>query len=86
MRLLEVDWWPTVHKGIWLYVKGCDICQKYKCENTKPSGFLQHTQVTEPGHTLGMDMMGPFPLSKNTKHLPLRNSRLLRKLGRDVPP
>lgn len=64
LRLLEVAWWPTVRKDVWQYVKGCDICQKYKHDNTKPSGFLQHTQVTEPGHTLGMDLMGPFPTSK----------------------
>lgn len=41
---LEVAWWPTVRKD----GKGCDICQKYKHDKTKPSGFLQHigTQVT----------------------------------------
>lgn len=64
LRLLEVAWWPRVRKDVWQYVKGCDTCQKYKHDNTKPSGFLQNTQVTEPGHTLGMDLMGPFPLSK----------------------
>lgn len=64
LRLLEVAWWSSVCKDVWQYIKGFEICQKYKHDNTKPSGFLQHTQVHEPGHTLGMDFMGLFPLSK----------------------
>ncbi|KAI2644984.1 Retrovirus-related Pol polyprotein from transposon 17.6 [Labeo rohita] len=53
-----------VWKDVWAYVKGCEVCQKYKASNTNPSGFLQSSQITEPGHTLGMDLMGPFPTSK----------------------
>ncbi|KAL0146720.1 hypothetical protein M9458_058060, partial [Cirrhinus mrigala] len=64
LKILEVAWWPSVRKYVWGYVKGCDICQKYKASNTKPSGFLQSSQITEPGHTLGMDLMGLFPTSK----------------------
>ncbi len=29
-----------------------------------PSGLLQSSQITESGHTLGIDLMGPFPSSK----------------------
>uniref|UniRef100_A0A9J8AKF4 Gypsy retrotransposon integrase-like protein 1 n=1 Tax=Cyprinus carpio carpio TaxID=630221 RepID=A0A9J8AKF4_CYPCA len=64
LRILEVAWWQMVHRDVWEYVKGCDTCQKYKHDNTKPNGFLQNTQVTEPGHTLGVDLTGPFPSSK----------------------
>ncbi|KAL0151927.1 hypothetical protein M9458_052779, partial [Cirrhinus mrigala] len=64
LKLLEVAWWPSVRKDVWAYVKGCEVCQKYKASNTKPSGFLQSSQITEPGHTLGMDLMGLFPTSK----------------------
>lgn len=58
-------------KDVWNYVKECEICQKYKHDNTKSSGFLQNTQVTEAGHTLGIDFIGPLPVSKK------RNSYLL---------
>lgn len=71
LRLLEVAWWPSVWKDVWNYVKECEICQKYKHDNTKSSGFLQNTQVTEAGHTLGIDFIGPLPVSKK------RNSYLL---------
>ncbi|KAL0151249.1 hypothetical protein M9458_053440 [Cirrhinus mrigala] len=64
LKILEVAWLLSVRKDVWGYVKGCEVCQKYKASNTKPSGFLQSSQITEPGHTLGMDLMGPFPTSK----------------------
>ncbi|KAL0172920.1 hypothetical protein M9458_033231, partial [Cirrhinus mrigala] len=64
LKILEVAWWPSVRKDVWGYVKGCEVCQKHKASNTKPSGFLQSLQITEPGNTLGMDLMGSFPTSK----------------------
>lgn len=64
MRVLEVAWWPTIRKDVCEHVKTCNICQRYKGECTKPSGLMQSTEVTEPSHTLGIDLMGPLPLSK----------------------
>ncbi|KAL6478964.1 hypothetical protein MHYP_G00123970 [Metynnis hypsauchen] len=37
---------------------------QYKPSNTKPSGYLQGTEIKEPGYMLGKDLMGPFPKSK----------------------
>ncbi|KAL1269216.1 hypothetical protein QQF64_031505 [Cirrhinus molitorella] len=64
LKILEVAWWLSVRKDVWEYLKGCEVCQRYKSSNTKPSGFMQSSQVPTPGHTLGMDLMGPFPTSK----------------------
>lgn len=64
MRVLEVAWWPTIRKDVCEHVKTCNICQRYKGECSKPSGLMQSTEVTEPSHTLGIDLMGPLPLSK----------------------
>ncbi|KAL7866093.1 hypothetical protein SRHO_G00113400 [Serrasalmus rhombeus] len=64
LRILEVAWWPDVRKNVWQHVKECPVCQKYKPSNTKPSGYLQGTEIKEPGYMLGMDLMGPFPKSK----------------------
>ncbi len=64
LKIIEVSWWPSVRRDVWQYIKSCEVCQKYKPSNTKPSGLLQSSQITEPGHTLGIDLMGPFPSSK----------------------
>lgn len=64
MRVLEVAWWSTVRKDVCEHVKTCNVCQRYKGECSKPSGLMQSTEVTEPSHTLGIDLMGPLPLSK----------------------
>lgn len=64
LKILEVAWWPDVRKDVWQHVKECVVCQQYKPSNTKPLGFLQSTEVNEPGHMLGIDLMGPFPKSK----------------------
>ncbi|KAL7841255.1 hypothetical protein SRHO_G00249460 [Serrasalmus rhombeus] len=64
LRILEVAWWPDIRKDVWQHVKECPVCQKYKPSNTKPSGYLQGTEIKEPGYMHGMDLMGPFPKSK----------------------
>ncbi|RXN36895.1 reverse ribonuclease integrase [Labeo rohita] len=64
LKILEVAWWPSVRKEVWSYVKSCKPCQQYKPGNSKMAGLLQSTLVTEPGYTLGIDLMGPLPTSK----------------------
>jgi len=64
LKILDVAWWPSVRKDVCQYVKSCKICQRYKPSITKPSGWMQSTQAMEPGHTQGVDLMGPFPRSK----------------------
>lgn len=64
-RILEVAWWPTMRKDVWKYVKECQVCQLYKTPNVKPAGFLQQTEVNYPGEMVGVDFMGPFPMSRS---------------------
>ncbi len=71
LKILEVAWWPSVRRDVWQYIKSCAVCQKYKPSNTKPSRLLQSSQITEPGHMLGIDLMGPFPTSKKQNTYPL---------------
>lgn len=65
LRLLEVAYWPSIRKDVWKYCRDCQVCQQYKPSITKLSGQLQSTPVVEPGHMLGVDLMGPFPRSTN---------------------
>lgn len=39
-------------------------CSLYKEEYSRPSALIQSTKVTEASHTLGIDLIGPFPLRK----------------------
>ncbi|MGH0159284.1 UNVERIFIED_CONTAM: hypothetical protein FKN15_038408 [Acipenser sinensis] len=64
LRLLDVAYWPQVRKDVWEYTKSCIICQQFKPVCLKPAGMLQSTSVKEPGEMLGVDLMGPFPRSK----------------------
>lgn len=70
LRLLEVVYWPSLRADVWRHCKECPTCQKYKPSFSKLSGHLQSTPVVEPGHMLGIDLMGPFPRStKQNEHL-----------------
>lgn len=71
LKVLQVAWWPTVRKDVWSHVRTCSTCQQFKSPNKKPAGLLQSTEVKAPGEMIGVDFMGPFPLSKN------RNSILM---------
>lgn len=64
LKILEVAWWPTVRKDVWGHIRVCQTCQQYKGTNKKPAGQLQTTEVKQPGEMIGVDFMGPFPLSK----------------------
>lgn len=66
LRVLEVAWWPNVRKDVWDHTKNCEVCQRTKADNRKPSGLLQNTSVSLPGEMLGIDIMGPFPRSKKS--------------------
>lgn len=65
LKILEVAYWPDVRKDVGEYIKSCITCQRYKPQLTKLSGYLQSTPVQEPGNMLGVDIMGPFPKSRN---------------------
>lgn len=62
--IMDVAYWPKVRNDVWAHIRNCLICQQYKPDCKKPAGLLQSTSVTEPREMLGIDLMGPFPLSK----------------------
>lgn len=54
LKILEVAWWPTVHKYLRSRVRACLTCQQYKGSNVKPAGHLQTMDVKSPDDRSGL--------------------------------
>jgi ribosomal protein L21E len=66
-RLLNRVYWQNIRRDINNYVQSCHSCQKYKYSNQSSSSPLQMHIVHEPWHTIGIDIMGPFPATQRQK-------------------
>ncbi|CAF1481864.1 unnamed protein product [Rotaria sordida] len=67
-RLLSRVYWVSMRKDVYKYVQECTSCQQFKY-NTQPLSMpMQLHMVTEPWHTIGIDLMGPFPTTQRQKH------------------
>lgn len=60
-RLSQQLYWQTMRKDVHKYVAACEPCQQFKYNNSPTSGPMQQHIVNEPWHTVGIDIMGPFP-------------------------
>lgn len=70
LRLVDICYWPTMRSDVWKHCKECQVCQQHKPSISKLAGYMQSMPVVEPGHMLGVDLMGPFPRSsKQNEHL-----------------
>ena len=56
--------WPGMANDINAYVQACPSCQGRKGIPDKPAGFLQCIKVERPFEKVGIDLLGPFPISK----------------------
>jgi transposase InsO family protein len=65
-RLKEEAWWPGMQEDINNYVKSCDTCQK-RIKKKQVSEASSATIVTEPFAHIGIDVMGPLPVTRNGK-------------------
>src|SRR6266481_4644437 len=63
-------WWPLMGTDIKWYCSSCGLCQVTKDSNQKPSGLLHSLPIPDcPWQLIGMDFMGPLPLSKSHNYL-----------------
>ena len=57
--------WKGIDKYIKDYVASCDMCQRTKVPRHKPYGLIKSLPVpTNPWKDIGMDFVGPLPMSK----------------------
>ena len=66
-RLTSRVYWVTLRKDVYKYVQQCLLCQQFKYNNQPLSMPMQLHMVTEPWHTIGIDIMGPFPITQRQK-------------------
>ena len=53
-----------------LFCSSCPSCQVTKDSNQKPSGLLHSLPIPDrPGQSIGMDFMGPLPISEGYNYL-----------------
>lgn len=59
-------YWPTLDKDVKHHVKTCDLCQRKKSLNRKSEGLMIPMPIPhQVFETIGMDLMGPMPISSN---------------------
>ncbi|CAF3794553.1 unnamed protein product [Rotaria sordida] len=63
-RLLSRVYWPHMRRDVANYVRSCILCQQYKPTNQKPGGLMKPIIVSEPWHTVGIDITGPLPKTR----------------------
>ncbi|CAF1613983.1 unnamed protein product [Rotaria magnacalcarata] len=66
-RLSSRVYWKTIRKDVIQYIRSCHLCQQYKYDNRTLTASLQMHIVHEPWHTIGVDIMGPFPVTQRQK-------------------
>ena len=58
-------WWPNLHKDVTFYCTSCTICATTKTSTQRPYGLLRPLTVpTRPWQSIGIDFVGPLPLSQ----------------------
>ena len=68
-RLYEIMrtrfYWSGMHRDITNWVAACQICIKHKAMQPKSNGLMIPIVTTFPFQLLGVDIQGPFKVSKN---------------------
>jgi hypothetical protein len=63
-------WWPNMAKDIAVFCDLCDTCQVLKTSNKKPRGLLHTLPIPmRPWESVGIDFMGPLPMSQDCDYL-----------------
>jgi hypothetical protein len=64
--LRDYVWWKDIASDTQAYCDTCHTCKQSKPSNQKPYGLLNPLAIpSEPWSSIGMDFIGPLPLSSN---------------------
>ncbi len=63
-RLSSRFTWPHMRRDVIAYVRSCTMCQQYKPSNLPTGGLMQPIVVHEPWNTVGIDITGPLPKTR----------------------
>lgn len=66
-RLSSRVYWPSIRKDVFKYIQSCKMCQQFKYDNAPKASPMQLHIVSQPWHTIGIDIMGPFPTTFRQK-------------------
>ena len=65
-RLQDTAWWPGMQDDVINYVRRCDTCQK-RAKNKEIPEAASATIRAEPFSYIGIDVMGPLPVTLTGK-------------------
>lgn len=66
-RIKQYYYWPDMLNEVKQYIGNCETCAKVKVSQKVPLGHMgQCRKVTGPWQVISLDLMGPFPKSKNS--------------------
>jgi len=64
--LRDQVWWGEMNRDITKFCDTCGTCKRSKPDNQRPYGLLNPLSVpSRPWESIGIDFVGPLPLSKN---------------------
>ena len=55
--------WKNMEQDIQKYIRACLSCQMTKSVPDEPAGLMQYIEVDYPFDKVGMDLLGPFPMT-----------------------
>lgn len=69
-RLRQTFWWPDWHSHITNHVSTCEKCNRTRPElpKTARGGDLEPIVVGDVWETIGIDILGPLPITKKNKY------------------
>jgi hypothetical protein len=85
-NIARAYYWPGMAKDIRTHVQECDACQRTKRSTQPPPGELQPMPIpAAPWSSIGMDFLGPVPMSKNGNEIILVVVDRLTKMAHFIP-